>query len=91
MTPYYQDEAVVIYHGDCREILPLLEPVDLVLTDPPYGVDMAYGDESIDSLEETKKLYSTILPLCILKSSITITTVGCFAIRKNGVLWSSMP
>jgi site-specific DNA-methyltransferase (adenine-specific) len=38
MTPYYQDDAVTIFHGDCREILPRLEPVDLVLTDPPYGV-----------------------------------------------------
>jgi DNA modification methylase len=36
MNPYYQDDAVTIYHGDCREILPQLEPVDLVLTDPPY-------------------------------------------------------
>jgi site-specific DNA-methyltransferase (adenine-specific) len=38
MKPYYQDDAVSIYHGDCREILPGLEPVDLVLTDPPYGI-----------------------------------------------------
>ncbi len=38
MKPYYQDEFVTIYHGDCREILPSLEPVDLVLTDPPYGI-----------------------------------------------------
>ena len=38
MTPYYQDSAVTIYHGDCREILPHLESVDLVLTDPPYGI-----------------------------------------------------
>jgi len=38
MKPYYQDEFSTIYHGDCREILPLLGPVDLVLTDPPYGV-----------------------------------------------------
>ena len=37
MTPYYQDDAVTIYHGDCREILPTLPKVDLVLTDPPYG------------------------------------------------------
>jgi DNA modification methylase len=37
--PYYQDSAVTIYHRDCREILPLLEPVDLVLTDPPYGIN----------------------------------------------------
>ena len=36
MKPYYQDEWVTIYHGDCREILPTLEKVDLVLTDPPY-------------------------------------------------------
>lgn len=37
-VPYYQDEACTIYHGDCREILPLLPVVDLVLTDPPYGI-----------------------------------------------------
>lgn len=38
MTPYYQDDACTIYHGDCREILPTLPKVDLVLTDPPYGI-----------------------------------------------------
>ena len=36
MKPYYQDDSCTIYHGDCRDVLPLLEPVDLVLTDPPY-------------------------------------------------------
>ncbi len=40
MKPYYQDEWVTIYHGDCREILPHLPKVDLVLTDPPYGIDL---------------------------------------------------
>lgn len=39
MQPYYQDEHVTIYHGDCREIdLPCPDEVSLVLTDPPYGV-----------------------------------------------------
>jgi site-specific DNA-methyltransferase (adenine-specific) len=38
MTPYYQDDHCTIYHGDCREILPALEPCDLLLTDPPYGI-----------------------------------------------------
>lgn len=36
MTPYYEEPGIVVYHGDCREILPHLKPVDLVLTDPPY-------------------------------------------------------
>ena len=38
IKPYYQEEGITIYHGDCREILPQLGPVDLVLTDPPYGL-----------------------------------------------------
>lgn len=39
-TPYYQDEWATIYHADCREVLPLLPKVDLVLTDPPYGISL---------------------------------------------------
>ena len=27
-----------LYHGDCLEILPTLEKVDAVVTDPPYGI-----------------------------------------------------
>lgn len=39
MTPYYQDSAVELYHGDCREIVPALgREFDLLLTDPPYGI-----------------------------------------------------
>jgi adenine-specific DNA-methyltransferase len=37
MKPYYEQDGITIYHGDCREILPTLGPVDLVLTDPPYN------------------------------------------------------
>ena len=38
MKPYYEDKLVTIYQGDCAELLPHIQAVDLVLTDPPYGL-----------------------------------------------------
>lgn len=37
MKPYYSEDGCTIYHGDCREVLPL--EADLMLTDPPYGIE----------------------------------------------------
>ena len=37
MKPYYEADGIVIYHGDCREILPGFR-ADVIVTDPPYGV-----------------------------------------------------
>lgn len=39
MTPYYKDDFVTIYHGDCMEIMPKLGRFDLLVTDPPYGMN----------------------------------------------------
>jgi len=45
--PYYQDSAVTIYHGDSREIIPLLDQrFDLTLSDPPYGINGGQGGTS---------------------------------------------
>jgi len=38
IKPYYDHAGITIYHADCREVLPELPKVDLVLTDPPYGI-----------------------------------------------------
>ena len=38
--PYFDDRQCVIYHGDCREILPGLGKFDLLLTDPPWGIGL---------------------------------------------------
>ena len=55
MKPYYQDDAVTIYHGDCREILPRLGRFDLLLTDPPYGIMKRFvKQEKQDSKNRTK-------------------------------------
>lgn len=45
VKPYYEDEACVIYHGDCLAVLARMELadqqfVDHVITDPPYARDV---------------------------------------------------
>ena len=53
IKPYYQDKWVTIYHGDCREILPQLSNIDLVITSPPYNCGNAYESNN-DAREWTE-------------------------------------
>ncbi len=41
--PYYEEDGITIFLGDCRAILPHLPKVDLLLTDPPYGISWSRG------------------------------------------------
>lgn len=44
MRPYYQDEWVTLYHGDCRDILPSLAgQFDAIVSDPPYDIAYQHG------------------------------------------------
>ena len=37
ITPYYQNELITLYQGDCLEIMPELNiKFDACITDPPY-------------------------------------------------------
>jgi len=44
MNPVVIGDAT-LFLGDCMEILPTLPKVDLVLTDPPYGIGESWGSE----------------------------------------------
>ena len=46
--PYYDEGGITIYHADCRDILPHLPKVDLVLTDPPYPNNAGHFDEYVE-------------------------------------------
>lgn len=45
VTPFYKGDLVTIYNGDMRAVLATLpaESVDVVITSPPYNLDVAYG------------------------------------------------
>lgn len=45
MRPYYEDDAVTLYHGDCRDVLAGMEAdsVDVTVTSPPYNMGLVPG------------------------------------------------
>jgi len=51
MKPYYEDEAVQIFHGDARDLLLKLN-ADIVVTDPPYNIGFGYFGEYDDKMPD---------------------------------------
>jgi DNA modification methylase len=77
MKPYYDDETsgITIYHGDCREVLPHLPPLDLIVTDPPYGVGIDYASYD-DDLAATTAMVLDFVKLATSKAKAVAFTVG---------------
>jgi len=50
--PYYQDEHVTLYHGDCMDVMATLpdESVHAVVTDPPYGLANTTPEQVADTI-----------------------------------------
>ncbi len=74
VTPYYDEDGITIYHGDCREILPTLT-ADVVITDPPYGVNVAY-DGYDDSPENPRTLIADVMPMMRTTAPLIAFTPG---------------
>ena len=85
--PYYQDKYCTIYCGDARDIVPLLAPVELTITDPPYGVNGAkglnafkekctYGSSFPDTPEYIRDVVVPIIIQCRSISQRMIITPG---------------
>lgn len=66
--PYYEHAGITIYHADCRDILPHLPKVDLVLTDPPYGIGESAGKNKSRSKVAIARDYGNLswddAPIC---------------------------
>lgn len=61
LEPYYQNELVTLYKGDCLEIMPeLKEKFDCCITDPPYGTTSCKWDSVIPFESMWKNLESLV-------------------------------
>lgn len=71
MKPYYQDDAVTIYHGDCRDVIPHISTVNIVLTDPPYGMSF---QSNYRHTKHDKIRGDDVLPENTIGAAIAIST-----------------
>jgi site-specific DNA-methyltransferase (adenine-specific) len=80
--PYYDQDGITIYNADCRKVLPWLEPFDLLLTDPPYGL----GDRLTGGNGEWQKHFETAPDWDQLTSPNWLVD-QCLDIAKQAIIW----
>lgn len=89
MKPYYQENGITIYHGDCRDLLGILI-ADCCITDPPYGVELigkrtkraaslanqGYSDIFVDTPEYVSNVVVPVIRRCIANMARVVVTPG---------------
>lgn len=74
MTPYYADDHVTLYHGDCREVAAHVGPVEVVVTDPPFNVGKDYGTTRDDmDPAEYEAMLAAVAGACERQAWVTPT------------------
>jgi len=69
-APCYAFDGVELYHGDCLEILPHLNGIDAVITDPPYGTTACDWDDTdwLGAWDDLWKVGGETLPIVMFAS-----------------------
>ena len=97
MTPSREilADGVEIWHGDCRDVLPLIGKVDAVVTDPPYGINhssghgaswkntVIAGDNDTSLRDEVLQGFETVAAFGTWKTPPIVDTRGCLIFDKG--------
>ncbi len=81
-----------LWHGDCREVLPLLGHVDAVITDPPYGILNLAGEGSTPAVRKSPRqmgsgtLKNRILNTSAVEWDVAPDAAVFDALRANSTL-----
>lgn len=71
-----------LYLGDCLDILPTLAGVASVITDPPYGVGIKYGDQYDDSRPDYWDWLRRVVDAMRLTAKTVVFTHRVHALRQ---------
>ena len=99
--PYYEADDVLLYQGDCQEILKNLdgESLDLVVTSPPYNIGKEYESplELVDYVSWCSSWMTQLFPLVRQEGSFWLN-LGYVPIEGKGkavplpyLLWDKSP
>ena len=102
MKPYFETELGRLYHGDCLEIMPQLEKVDLVVTDPEYNIHAGLGGGCFGNRPHLVKTggftdggrdhnflssYQNWFCFCSLKQLPELLAIATKCVRFNLITW----
>lgn len=78
-----RDGTIALYRGDCRDLLPLLPKgaVQAVVTDPPYGLGVDYGDGYSDDEESWLRLMTTAVLMMRAVAPLVVCFTGITALH----------
>lgn len=83
-TPFYDADGIVIYCGDCGDVLPALPKADLVLTDPPYGMSFQSNHRAV---KHARLAGDDELPLDLIWLAISTANVAAYVFCR----WDNIP
>ena len=81
MTPYYEQDGITIYHGDAYEVLPEIESIDLLVSDPPYVFGMKSNGNNGKGTGWSDLMNNARLYAPLLREFKRVTAV------RNGAAW----
>ena len=84
MEPYYQDDALTLWHGDALDVLREMadESVNCIVTSPPYFGLRDYGVDGQYGLESTPAAYVETMRKVFAEARRVLT--------KDGTLWLNL-
>ena len=97
LTPYYERNGITIYNGDCQDVLPTLGDIDLVVTDPPYGISYHsnhyVGDNPFDPIEGDDRFPNVVVNWCITHAQagalvfMPVEALSLLPAAKSHIAW----